>query len=57
MTCLVDISLKNLLFFCFVLFFEDYFGEVDVDDRKDMGGLHGEAGGESIGFVMNERRI
>jgi hypothetical protein len=24
---------------------------------KIWGGLHGEAGGESIGFVMNERRI
>jgi hypothetical protein len=36
MTCLVDISLRNLLFF-FCLFFEDYVGEVDVEDRKDMG--------------------
>ena len=37
MTCLVDISLRNLLFFCFVMFLEDHVGGVDVDDRKDMG--------------------
>ena len=57
MTCLVDILLRSLTFlFCFV-FLKTILEEWMWMTGKIWGGLHGEEGGENIGFVMNERRI
>ena len=57
MTCLVDILLQTCSFFVLLCFLKIMLEEWMWMTGKIWGGLRGKEGGESIGFLMNERRI